>query len=466
MTLMERVRVAEAGDRAVQPMAFEPTDGSRLGDHTANRFATHVQKRGVEELRADVGKRISLEAIAVVMASSPERARNELRTACRGVLAEPAWAALTYAQKKKLTEELVDVVFGMGPIESLVYDESVTEIMVNGTHSIYFERDGKLVRSGLTFESDDQVRVLIDRIIGPLGRRIDESSPMVNARLEQGHRVNAVIPPVALDGPMVTIRAFTRRVMTLDEMVARGSFGEDAALFLEWMVRARKNVVVSGGTGSGKTTLLNALSCLVSHEERIVTIEDSAELKFEQHPHVVRLEARPRNAEGEGEVTIRDLVVNALRMRPDRIIVGECRSGEAIDMLQAMLTGHDGSLTTLHANSPIDVVDRMVTMVRYAVDLPIDAIEAQIGSAFDYIVQVARAPDGSRFLAEVAEVSFDRSRRRCLVERVYVRGPFETQGSWLRRPACVDELLERRVATREEVELWEQKASGLPSRRS
>lgn len=441
MTLMERVRVAQ--------------------DLSAHAHAAEGAGRcSVEDLRREVQKRISLEAIAVVMASNPERARNELRTACRGVLAEARWADLSPAEKSRLVEELVDVVFGMGPIEGLIYDESITEIMVNGSRSVYFERDGKLERSELSFESDEQVRVLIDRIIGPLGRRIDESSPMVDARLPQGHRVNAVIPPVSPDGPVLTIRAFSRRVMTLEEMVRRGSFDDDMRIFLGWLVTARKNVVVSGGTGSGKTTLLNALSCLIPHTERVITIEDSAELKFEEHPHVVRLEARPRNAEGEGEITIRDLVVNALRMRPDRIIVGECRAGEALDMLQAMNTGHEGSLTTLHANSPEDVVERMVTMVRYAVNLPIDAIEAQIGSAFDFIVQVAREPGGKRYMAQIAEVSFNRAERCCVIERVYEHEMFAEVGAWQRRPAVLDELIERRVALEQEVKAWERRVFG------
>lgn len=414
----------------------------------------------VEELRQDLKQWTSLEAIAMVMMDSPQRARNELRSACRHALAEPKWARLSGAEKRKLMDELIDVVFGMGPIEGLIEDESVTEIMINGARSIYFERDGHLVRSPLTFESDEQVRVLIDRIIGPLGRRIDESSPLVNARLPQGHRVHAVIPPIAPDGPHLTIRAFTHHVMTLGEMEAKGSIEPSVRSFLGWVVAARKNLVVSGGTGSGKTTLLNALSCLISSEERILTIEDSAELKFEEHPHVVRMEARPRNAEGCGEVTIRELVINALRMRPDRIIVGECRSGEALDMLQAMNTGHDGSLTTLHANSPEDVVDRMVTMVRYAVDLPVDAIEAQIGNAFDYVVQVARSKDGRRFLAVIAEVLYDRSARVCSIERIYEREAPTVEGRWHRRLRFLDEMKEN-VKTlgsdkkrREEVGAW------------
>ena len=352
------------------------------------------------------------------------------------------------------------MVFGMGPIEGLIADESVTEIMVNGARSIFYERDGRLVPCELAFDSDEQVRVLIDRIVGPLGRRIDESSPMVNARLPQGHRVHAVIPPVALDGPHLTIRAFTRHAMTLDEMRERGSLDALTCRFLEWLVACRKNVVVSGGTGSGKTTLLNALSCHIPSGERIVTIEDSAELKFSEGCHVVRMEARPRNAEGEGEITIRELVVNALRMRPDRIIVGECRAGEALDMLQAMNTGHDGSLTTLHANSPEDVLDRMVTMVRYAVDLPVDAIEAQVGSAFDFIVQVSRHRDGSRFLADISQVAYERTGRRCRIESVFHRDAPGSDGVWKGRPPLLDEVIEGGFASEEEVAGWERMACG------
>ncbi len=465
MTLTQRVRaasghnVAEAGNGREQGSAqygFTDDIQAPSGDthDRGNRLTT-------EELRRAVHKKIPFESIATIMVDSPERARNELRAACRQVLSDTHWSELSSVEKAQLTEELIDLVFGMGPIEGLIYDESVTEIMVNGARSIYFERDGKLHRSNLAFESDEQVRVLIDRIIGPLGRRIDESSPMVNARLPQGHRVNAVIPPLALDGPLLTIRAFTRYVMTLEEMAAGGSFNQDVMTFLRWLIIARKNVVVSGGTGSGKTTMLNALSCMISHDERIITVEDSAELKFLDHPHVVRLEARPRNAEGEGEITIRDLVTNALRMRPDRIIVGECRGGEALDMLQAMNTGHDGSLTTLHANTPVDVIDRMVTMVHYAVDLPIDAIEAQIGSAFDYIVQVARAPDGGRYVSEISEVFFNRTTRRCEIEKVYSRDPRKVEGIWHRKPLFLLELVSHGLATQEEVRSW-QRLTRLP----
>lgn len=415
----------------------------------------------VTELRRDIRQYVALDAIAGMLGDKPQTARNELRAACRRALSTSKWDSLSGEEKRSLTEQLIDVVFGMGPVEALIEDESVTEVMINGAQCIFYERNGQVQKSNVTFESDDQVRVLIDRIIGPLGRRIDESSPMVNARLPQGHRVNAVIPPITPDGPHLTIRAFGKRSLTLGEMAATGSVGTGLAGFLTWLVRLRKNIVVSGGTGSGKTTMLNALSHLIDPAERVITIEDSAELKLSKSAHVVRMEARPPSAEGTGEVTIRELVMNALRMRPDRIVVGECRGGEAWDMLQAMNTGHDGSLTTLHANSPEDVVDRMVTMVRYAADLPIDAIEAQIGSAFDIIVQVVRDREGHRFVSEVAEVAFDRDVRRCQVETVFRRAEFSDEGEWVRRPRLLDELTEmaeRDERLAKEVSRWEQVA--------
>lgn len=315
MSLLEWVRVAED--------AREQQDDERVAT-------------GLESLRMAVGELVPLDRVALIAVDSPERARNEIRAACRRLSTRDPWKALAPAVFRDLVEGLISTVFGLGPLEDLIADETVTEIMVNGTDSVYIERDGRLSRASVSFESDEQVRALIDRILGPLGRRVDESSPMASARLPQGHRVNVVLPPLSLNGPLLTIRAFTRRVMTLAELKARGSFDETVEQFLIWAVGSRRSIAVSGGTGSGKTTLLNALSCHISHEERVITIEDAAELKFDEHPHVVRLEARAPNAEGTGEVTIRELVVNALRMRPDRIIVGECRSDEAIDMLQAM----------------------------------------------------------------------------------------------------------------------------------
>lgn len=430
MTLAERVK-------AVESTACVSPHGATSG------------KLSVEDLRSDVRKLISLEGIASILVKNPQRARNELKSACKQALSGERWVHLSGVERRALTDELLDVVFGMGPIDCLIDDETVTEIMVNGSRSIFFERDGQLIESDLHFESDEQVRVLIDRIIGPLGRRIDESSPMVNARLPEGHRVNAVIPPVALDGPHLTIRAFTRHAITLEEMLSSGSMDPSVMEFLEWLVKLKKSVVVSGGTGSGKTTMLNALSRLMPQDERIITIEDSAELRFKEHKHVVRMEARPRNAEGEGEITIRELVINALRMRPDRIIVGECRGGEALDMLQAMNTGHDGSMTTLHANSCEDVVDRMITMVRYAMDLPVDVIEAQIGNAFHNIVQVARGKSGARFLSAVSDVVYNKQERRCEVRLLYEREDHSLPGHWVARPLLVDEILSNNTASKE-----------------
>lgn len=420
----------------------------------ARRHSDEGGRLTVDDLRRSVWRHVSLESIRTMMEENPERAKAELRAACKQAFVDANWSQLSLVEKQRLVNELLDHVFGMGPLEALLRDESVTEIMVNGARSVYCERGGKLEKCELCFANDEQVRMLIDRILGPLGRRIDESSPMVSARLPQGHRVHAVLPPLALDGPVLTIRAFARRVMTLDEMTSLGSIDGSLAQLLKWAVLARKSIVVSGGTGSGKTTMLNALSCEIPHQERIITIEDAAELKFEAHPHVVRLEARPRNAEGVGEVSIRELVINSLRMRPDRIVVGECRGGEALDMLQAMNTGHDGSLTTLHANSSGDVVERMITMVRYAVDLPVDAIEAQIGSAFDLVVHVARSSFGLRYVAEAAEMDFDRQARRCVMRRFYAREPNAGSSLWEGHPAWVDGLPEKGLASREEVDAW------------
>ena len=433
MTLLERVMAA--GNGACEAVVH---------DHDAL----------LERLREYVEKTVSADALASIMAENPERARNEVRSACKQAYERGEWAAVASDVRSSLMEELVDSVFGLGPLEGLLADEAVTEVMVNGSKSIYYERGGVLHRSPLAFADDDQVRALIDRIISPLGRRIDEASPMVSARLPQGHRVHAIIPPLALDGPTLTIRTFTPRVMTLDDMMEKGSLDAATKQFLVWAIVARKNVAVSGGTGSGKTTLLNALSCHISHAERIITIEDSAELRFLDHPHVVRLEARPRNAEGTGEVTIRDLVINALRMRPDRIIVGECRGGEALDMLQAMNTGHDGSVTTLHANSPAEAVGRLVTMVRYAADLPVDVIEAHIAGALDVIVQTMRSTDGSRFVSEIAAVSFDGKHRECRVRTLFKRGPHERQGVWLGAPEWVDGLATAGLASEGQVAAW------------
>ena len=410
--------------------------------------------QALEQLKNQMQAFVSIDDVAVMMSENPGRARNEIRSACRQAFENASWSAVPTDRRQALVDQLVDEVFGFGPLEPLLADEGVTEIMVNGPDDVFYERAGKLFRSSQRFADAEQLRALIDRVLGPLGRRVDEASPLVNARLPEGHRVHVVIPPLALDGPVMTIRKFARQVLTLDDMVQKGSFDQAMERFLVWAVRARKSIAVSGGTGSGKTTLLNALSCVLPQDERIITIEDSAELRFLEHPHVVRLEARPRNAEGTGEVAIRDLVINALRMRPDRIVVGECRGAEAIDMLQAMNTGHDGSLTTLHANSPADVVARLTTMVRYAVDLPVDVIESNVASAFDVVVQTARSLDGARFVSEVAELSFDWERRRCEARTLFARGPSDAEGRWLAVPQWIDELPRKGVASWEEVRTW------------
>lgn len=311
---------------------------------------------------------------------------------------------LTNLQKSKIREELMDEIIGFGPITSLLKDSDITEIMVNGPYHVYIEKKGKLVLTDAKFKDNNHVVHVIKKIVAPIGRRIDESSPMVDARLPNGSRVNAIIPPLAIDGPSITIRKFAEDPYKVDDLIGFGTLNSKMAELLKFCVEGRLNVVVSGGTGSGKTTTLNVLSSFIPEDERIVTIEDAAELQLSQ-THVVRLETRPSNTEGKGEVSIRDLVKNSLRMRPDRIIVGEVRSGECLDMLQAMNTGHDGSLTTGHANTPRDMLSRLETMVLMSgMNLPIKAIRDQISSAIDLIIQQSRLMDGSRKITHVTEV--------------------------------------------------------------
>jgi pilus assembly protein CpaF len=319
------------------------------------------------------------------------------------VLQEDA-IAISRMERMRLQETLEAELLGFGPIEPLLQDDSVTEIMVNGPRQVWVERRGMVEETDVTFEDDGHVRRIIDRIVAPLGRRIDESSPMVDARLPDGSRVNAIIPPLSLLGPALTIRKFARQRLTMQNLVDYGTLTPEVAEFLAACVRGRANIVISGGTGSGKTTLLNILSSFIPDNERIITIEDAAELALHQR-HVVPLEARPANAEGRGRVGIGQLLVNALRMRPDRIVVGECRSGEALDMLQAMNTGHDGSMATLHANSARDALSRLETMVLMGgADLPHRAIREQIASAVNVVIQQDRLQDGSRRITEIAEV--------------------------------------------------------------
>jgi len=312
---------------------------------------------------------------------------------------------LSRPERARLFEQIAAEILGFGPIQPLLEDESITEIMVNGAKNIYVERKGKIQRAPLTFESNEHVMRIIERIVAPLGRRIDESQPYVDARLPDGSRVNAVIPPISLVGPTLTIRKFSKTPITIEQMIGYGSVTKESVEFLEACVHARCNIVISGGTGSGKTTLLNVLSTFIPSDERILTIENAAELQLRQE-HVVTLESRPANIEGRGQISIRDLVANALRMRPDRIIVGEIRDEAALDMLQAMNTGHDGSMTTAHSNSPRDTIARIEVMTLMAgMDLPVRAIREQISSAIDLVVHQARMRDGTRKVTYITEVS-------------------------------------------------------------
>ena len=311
---------------------------------------------------------------------------------------------LTASERERLVEDIVNETMGLGPLEQLLNDESVTEIMINGPHLIFIEKKGKLIESSVRFKDDAHLLQIIDRIVSAVGRRVDETQPLCDARLKDGSRFNAVIPPLALDGPTVTIRKFAKDPFKVQDLINFGTLTPEAAELLRGFVEARLNIVISGGTGSGKTTLLNVLSSFIPNDERIVTVEDTAELQLQQR-HVVRLETRPANLEGRGEITMRDLVKNCLRMRPERIVVGECRSGETLDMLQAMNTGHDGSLTTLHANTPRDACRRCETMVMMAgYDLPQRAIREQISSAVHVIIQASRLSDGSRRVMNITEV--------------------------------------------------------------
>ncbi|KRE57177.1 CpaF family protein [Phycicoccus sp. Soil748] len=311
---------------------------------------------------------------------------------------------LSLADRTRISQEVADEILGHGPLEPLLRDSEISEIMVNGPDSIYVERAGKLYPVEARFSSDAHLRRTIDKIVGRVGRRVDEASPLVDARLPDGSRVNAVIPPIALDGSLLTIRKFATDPFTDKDLIAFGTFTPQVRDFLSACVRGRRNIVISGGTGSGKTTLLNVVSSFIPDDERIVTIEDAAELQLHQD-HVLRLESRPSNIEGRGSIPIRELVKNSLRMRPDRIVVGECRDGAALDMLQAMNTGHDGSLTTVHANTPRDSLSRLETMVLMAgVDLPVRAIREQVAGAVDMVIQQARLKDGSRRVTAISEV--------------------------------------------------------------
>ena len=408
MSLLERLN-----RKNKKYIAMQQAGQRSKNTHGATGFATSVdeaREASYQAIKSEIHTHIidempdDLQRVINQSSSDQKELRRLVEGMCADAIKDNPFA-IPLGDRERLVEELISEILGLGPIEPLLKDSSVTEVMVNGPDSIYIERKGRLQKTDVRFRNTEHLMHIIDRIVTAVGRRVDESSPMVDARLADGSRVNVIIPPLSLTGPCVTIRKFSKDVLTVDKMIEFGSFDQRMAEFLEDCVKGRLNIVVSGGTGSGKTTLLNVLSSYVPATERIVTLEDSAELQLKQD-HVVTLETRPPNIEGEGEVTMRDLVRNALRMRPDRIIVGECRTGEALDMLQAMNTGHDGSMTTAHANSARDALSRLETMVLMSgMELPLRAIRSQIASAVDIIVQIARLRDGSRKIINIAEVT-------------------------------------------------------------
>lgn len=394
MSVLERIQATDAVEYSSE------ADGQ--GSLSSSRSASEIRSA----LKHDVVARLGLSEVAqLVSGGSVERAREEIAVALHAALNAGEYSDVSQGEHELYVQEVIDEIVGLGPLQPLLDDPSITEIMVNGCESLYFEREGKNYPAKRVFETQEQIMLAMERILAPLGRRLDDANPLVNARLKDGTRVNAIIPPVALDGPMVTIRKFSDSIRTLDTLVTINSLPYWYAQLLRWAVRLRMDIAVAGGTGSGKTSLLNALSAEIPHEERIITIEDSAELQFGKGLHVVRLEARDASIEGTGEVSIRTLVTNALRMRPDRIVVGECRGSETIDMLQAMNTGHDGSLTTLHAGSAIEAISRLVLMARLGLDLPAALIEEQVATALDLIVMSRRMKDGSRTISSLSEVS-------------------------------------------------------------
>ncbi|MCA1555115.1 MAG: CpaF family protein [Acidobacteria bacterium] len=371
------------------------------GDETTAAGGQHTFQEMKSRLHRAIINRMDLTKLSQLDA---EQLRSEVARLAESLLAEEKMPLSTH-DRERLVEEVRHELFGLGPLEPLLADPTISDILVNSPQNIYIERRGKLERTNVTFKDDEHLMRVIERIVSSVGRRIDESSPMVDARLADGSRVNAIIPPLSLDGPVLSIRRFGAEPLRMAKLIEIGALTKDIADMFEMCVKARLNILISGGTGAGKTTLLNALSAYIPEEQRIVTIEDSAELQLQQ-PHVVRLETRPSNIEGRGEVTQRDLVKNALRMRPDRIVIGEVRGGEAIDMLQAMNTGHDGSLTTVHANTPRDAVARLETMIQMTgMKLSERAMRQQIASALDLVIQAARLSDGTRRIVSISEIT-------------------------------------------------------------
>jgi pilus assembly protein CpaF len=410
MSLLKRIEKgysqASPGGGAESGAETGSGEEARLGELRTRRQTTPLGGPAREQY-LDLKTRIQNKLLAELDPSMDVTRTTEVRSTIEelfnGILAEES-IVLSRAERRRLFDQIVAEILGFGPLEPLLADEEITEIMTVGAKNVYIERKGKIHRVPVTFESEEHLMRIIDRIVAPLGRRIDESSPMVDARLPDGSRVNAVIPPVAIDGPALTIRKFSKVPLSVQDIINFGTITPECIEFLRACVIARYNIIISGGTGSGKTTFLNIMSQYIPEDERIVTIENAAELQLRQE-HVVRLESRPPNIEGRGEITIRDLVVNSLRMRPDRIIVGEARSGEALDMIQAMNTGHEGSMSTVHSNSPRDTLARMETMCLMAgMDLPQRAIREQISAAVDMIVHQDRMRDGTRKVTRVTEI--------------------------------------------------------------
>jgi len=400
MSLLKRIGATSGATGQLPGTPATPAAPARLGTPPAQR---REEDNSVIELRQRVQQRLINELDPKLDLSNVARVRQQVEEIFNTIL-DSENIVLSRSERARLFESIAADILGFGPLQELLNDPEISEIMVNGPKKVYVEKRGKIQLSDVTFVDEQHVLRVIDRIVAPLGRRIDESSPMVDARLPDGSRVNAVIRPIALCGPTISIRKFRKEGITIEDLIRFGSLTSEMAEFLSACVRASLNIVVSGGTGSGKTTMLNVLSSFIPDDERIITVENAAELQLRQE-HVVPLESRPPNVEGKGEISIRDLVINTLRMRPERIVVGECRGGEALEMLQAMNTGHDGSMTTLHANSPRDAIARIETMCLMAgMDLPVRAIREQIASAVNLIVQLARLKDGSRKVIYITEV--------------------------------------------------------------
>jgi len=405
MALLDRLTRFDSPKAEAAKAKKSKEQAPKKGDRSAELASEKEIVSRRQELKFRVHNRLfDLLDLAKLTKLSDERIREDIAVATRRVLEEEK-VLLTLEEREQLVEEMQHEVLGLGPIEPLLQDPTICDILVNGHQDVFIERNGKLYKTAARFKDDAHLMRIIEKIVSAVGRRVDETTPMVDARLADGSRVNAIIPPLALDGPSVSIRRFGTDPLTHEDLIRVGAVSPEVVQLLQAVVKAKLNVLISGGTGAGKTTLLNVMSGFIPENERIVTIEDSAELQLKQE-HVVRLETRPANIEGKGQISQRNLVINSLRMRPDRIVVGEVRGGEALDMLQAMNTGHDGSLTTVHANAPRDALSRLETMIAMAgLDIPQKAVRSQIASAINVVVQLVRLPDGSRRLSSLQEIS-------------------------------------------------------------